>query len=335
MNKTSRRSILSGAAATLAASAARADLAIASSQISLFDSHIHFISGDLRAFPLVPNNQPPPSNIAGLPKPQSTEELLRRLHDDPPTYRNILSLWNRYNVTSGAGVQYTTAYGVDNEYLLKASDLYPDRIAPVISLRANDKNAPDMLRALVSRHQIAGVRLTGPTAGGEYEWLDSSAALEVWAVANDLGLAMVLMYLPPGDSEAALSRIAGVATRFPRTDVVLDHVGWPTIEGPADYGITPAHIALAEQQNTFFKFTTLNLDILKMARISTSGFVRHVVDVYGSNRVMWGSDYGNTKGEYRAMAVRAIAATVALTAPEARQVMHDTGRSVFHRGGRA
>jgi predicted TIM-barrel fold metal-dependent hydrolase len=78
----------------------------------------------------------------------------------------------------------------------------------------------------------------------------------------------------------------------------------------------------------------LNSLTLEKAQISSADFVRHAVDVYGADHVMWGSDTGNNKLEYSDLVHRALAATVKLTPAEQRQMLRDTGKAVFISGGR-
>ena len=60
-----------------------------------------------------------------------------------------------------------------------------------------------------------------------------------------------------------------------------------------------------------------------------AAFMREVVDIFGAERVMWGSDYGNTKVTYPQMVEQAIAACANLSEAERNAVLHDTGRRVF------
>ena len=60
---------------------------------------------------------------------------------------------------------------------------------------------------------------------------------------------------------------------------------------------------------------------------------RRAVDLFGADRVMWGSDIGTSSGTYKDMVQRMIAASDLLTPEEQRKVWHDTGRRVFAKGG--
>ena len=288
----------------------------------LFDTHAHFFSNDVARYPI---------DTAGAR--EGADELRKRVLTAPSTAEIILKSWDGLHVEGGAGVQYNSTYKTDNRYLMDVCDSHPDRIGAVVILDPQSTDTPALLRKFVTERGVTGIRMTGfPDSTGHYSYLESEAALNVWAEADKLGIAVVLMYLPGRrPSEAALTRIGELAARFPRLPVVLDHIGWPAAEGSPDFGLGAAHHALAASENVYFKLTTINLNVLDAAGIPSDQFLRHVVDLYGADRLMWGSDFGNTKGEFADMVRRANAATGLLTDEERRKVLHDTGKRLFAR----
>jgi L-fuconolactonase len=239
-------------------------------------------------------------------------------------------------VEAGVAVQYRSTYNLDNSYVVDTSSAYPERVRGVVILDPTDEATPGTLRKWVKEKGISGIRtIGGRNAAGDYPLLDSPAAHRTWAVANELGIAVVLMTTPVYKADAgALERIAALATRYPNVRFVLDHLGWPAAEGAPGFGFTPAHLALRSRTNVFFKFTTLNLQALEKGNVPATDFVRLAVDTYGAHRLMWGSDFGNTKREYADLVKTAVDATAKLTPPEQRQMLRDTARGVFAAGGR-
>jgi L-fuconolactonase len=289
--------------------------------IALYDTHSHFFSNDEARYPL---------NTAG--SPEGAENLRARILANPSTPENILRLWSENHVEGGVGVQYNSAYKTDNSYTLDSSDNYPDRISAVIILDARLTDTPIRLREFVEQRGVTGLRLTGyPDSAGNYPWMEAESAQATWAEANRLGIAIVLMYLPTQPSPEALRRIAALAQRYPNVHIVLDHIGWPLGNADANYGILPEHVALAHHRNVYFKLTSINLDQLDSAGIDTAQFVRRAVDTFGADHMMWGSDYGNTRGQFPEMVSRAVAATSLLSPTERRQLLHDTGARIFRR----
>lgn len=333
-----RRSFLTAAGSLTAVSALPARAATGL-PFKIYDTHAHFVSADVKRYPLtglIPNAPGgPPALTPSAPNFPTIENDLPevRLIERPTTAQRIFSWWDANGVDAGVGVQYRTAYGINNDYLLATADANARRVTPIVILDAVAEDTPARLREMAKEHGAAGIRITGPAAN--MNWLDSAEAKRTWAVANDLGLTVVVMYMPRFVSAPALNRLGALAAAYPKTNVVLDHIGWLTSEGGPNFGILPEHKALAAHGNAYFKFTTLNLNALDGNKVSPAAFVRHAVDALGSDRLVWGSDIGNSPGAYDTMVKRAVAATAQLTDAERRRMLSDNGRKVFIRGGRA
>ncbi|MFA5962547.1 MAG: amidohydrolase family protein [Sphingomonas sp.] len=285
----------------------------------LFDTHAHFFTDDTKRFPI---------DVTGAREGEA--EVRARIARDPATAERLLALWDQCSVTGGAAVQYNTIYKTDNSYTLSVADIHHNRVAAVLILRADFPETPEKLRALATRHNVCGLRLFGyPDADGSYPWLDSPAALATWEVASSLGLTMVVMYAPGKPSTAALRRIIALAKRFPDTVIALDHCGWPGVENGLAGTIGPEHLELVDVPNIVFKFTQINLNRFRETGIDAAQFIRLMVDTYGADRVMWGSDYGNTKDAYPEMVAQAIAATGLLSDAERARVLHRNGAKLF------
>jgi len=287
--------------------------------VKLFDTHAHFFTDDTARYPV---------DLTGAR--ESAEALAARIERDPSTAARILSLWDESGVTGGAAVQYNTVYKTDNSYTVDVADAHSDRVSAVLILRADAAGTPAKLRDLATHHNVRGLRLFGyPDAKGNYPWLDSAAALESWDVAAELGLSMVIMYAPGKPSYAALRRIIALAKRYPQTAIALDHCGWPGVEGGVAGTIGAEHLELVDIPNVHFKATQINFNRFAETGIDPAGFVRLLVDTYGADRVMWGSDYGNTQNTYADMVEQAIAATALLSDGEREKVLLANGSRLF------
>lgn len=289
----------------------------------VYDSHAHVFTNDDARYPMDTRNAR-----------EGEENLRRRIAEAPVTAERLLGWWADSGVTGGAAVQYNTIYKKDNRYLLDMSDACPGRLPAVVMLDAQDPETPGVLESMVLRHGIVGLRLFGyPDASGAYPWLDSTAALRTWQVADRHGLTMVVMYAPGVAAPAPLCRIAGLARRFPRLRIALDHFGWP---GGGDdrtqLGLVPALVAMREYRNVFYKLTTINFRMFDREGIDHATFVRRAVDLMGADHVMWGSDVGNTLETYADMVAQARAAAALLNPEERRLFLHDTACGLFQRG---
>jgi L-fuconolactonase len=292
-----------------------------------YDTHVHFVSSDLEHYPMRTDAAP-----------NEHERDMREYIRNNPTYaKRIFSLWDAQGVEGGVAVQYRTAYNTDNSYVIDTATQNPARVASVVILDATGAQTPAALRALVKENGVSGIRLTGAKdkTTGEFPWLDSAAAQDTWKVANELGIAVVLMPGPVYQVNLeAMERIGKLADKYPNTFIVLDHFTWPAPEGAPNYGLGPGHLALRSHKNIYYKFTTLNSLTLEKAHVSSAEFLRHAVAVYGADHVMWGSDTGNNKLQYEELMHRAMEAVTMLGPEQQRQVLRETGKSVFVRGGR-
>ena len=285
--------------------------------VSLYDTHAHFFTPDTARYP---------QDLRGAREGEA--QLRARIAASPNTPETVLPVWRANGVAGGVAVQYAEAYKRDNRFVLDSGDRVPEKIAVVVILDPLSPDSPAALRRLVRDHGVTGVRITGrPDADGNYAWLDAPSAQAMWQVADDLRLAVVIMTLPAELSSSALARIAAIAKSFPNARVVLDHVGWAKPGADLD----ALHTGLGDRRNVYFKLTTVNLESLERAGQDPVAYVRRVVDLFGADRVMWGSDFGRTALPFAAMVHRMEAAAANLTPSEKRQVMHDTGYRVFRR----
>lgn len=291
----------------------------------LFDAHAHLRSEDRTRYPRVAT----PPAAGGAPAPPNGGA-----QGETPEVDRVLHWMAENGVAGGAAVQHRATYGFDNSYILDSTDRHPDRLVPVTVLNAEDAATPELVRSLVKQHGLAGVRLTGMRAAdGTFPWLDSNQALKTWEVINELGLVMDLMTVPPGNSPLAIAELLRLAPRFPQARLVLDHVAWPDTQGAPDFGIDPPHRELAAHTNIYYKFSTINIDLLAAAQVPAADMLRHVVDIYGADHVLWGSDIGNSAGTYAEMVHKMVASAARLTSGEQQQVLRDTGKAVYVRGG--
>lgn len=285
----------------------------------LFDSHLHFFTSDIARYPIDPR---------GAREPEAV--MRARVMDHLGTPATVFPMWERPGVVAGAGVQYSGAYKTDNSYLLDLADRYPDKIRAEIIIDGRDPASDDRWLAMGRTRRVSALRLTGYVTGPDgLAWFDSAAAREVWTAAEQLSVPVGITFLPPKGLTAPLTTIKTLATGYPGCTVLLEHMG-----RLVDGDLSPAHLALSEHRNVHFKLTTNVIDELKAGGKSTAAFVRRIVDLYGADRLMWRSDFGNTLRPYPEMVADAIAATAKLATNERQRLLHDNGAAMFHRHSR-
>jgi predicted TIM-barrel fold metal-dependent hydrolase len=307
-------------AATLALGGRAAEAPVPQLAFALFDTHAHLISADLVRYPRV-------FDSSGRPAQPGTDV-------QSPEADQLLAWMDATNVGGAAAVHLGGIYGFNNYYVLDSTDRFRSRLLPVVGLDAADETTPELMRRYVRERGLAALRITGGSAAdGSLPWLSSPEARRSWAAADEHSLAMVIMNTPPGRMPAAIAEYIRLAREYPNVRLVLDQLAWPDANGAPDYGIDSAHQSLALLPNIHFKFSSINLQQLAKAAIPAATMLRHVVDVYGADRVMWGSDVGHSAGTYAALVREAIEATTLLSSDEQRKVLRDTGMRVFVRGG--
>jgi L-fuconolactonase len=317
-----RRKLLGNALALSAASAVPAVWGAERPTFKLYDTHAHFYTNDVNRYPL---------NASGARN--GAETMIAKAMANPMTPEAVFKLWDEAGVQLGCGVQYNSTYGTDNRYLLDVTAQHAGRIVPVVILSPVDANTPAMLTRMTKENGISGVRFTGsPNAAGEYVFL-SAAAEGAWEAANELGLAVVLM---PGSEKAplAMTLVAQFADRYPNVNIVLDHIGFPRAEISDTFGLSPQHLALAAHKNVYYKYTTLLIERLQAASLPADEFLQFVVSVYGADHLVWGSDVGNSEGDFLTFVHHALESAHTLPLAQQQQIFYDTATTVFIAGGR-
>jgi L-fuconolactonase len=310
-----------------------------SAPLKLFDGHLHLVADDQVRYPRVAPGTPPPGGGpggGGLPpgvggQPGGHSDNSPRAETDG---ERVVRWMDEQGVQAAAAVQKKGTYGFDNSYIIDSGDKYPARFRPVVVLDAEDTRTPAQVRQLVKSHGLAGVRLTGGMSlDKNFPWLSSPRAHDTWAALEESGLVADLMITAPGRPPEAITELSALAERYPNVRLVLDHAGYPVTRGAPDYGIDALQASLSKHRNIYYKVTVINLDLLREAEVSGTDFVRRVVDVYGPDRVLWGSDAGNSGGSYGGIIKRIVASTERLTQAERSQVLHGVGDRAFVRGG--
>jgi predicted TIM-barrel fold metal-dependent hydrolase len=296
----------------------------------LIDTHAHILSGDRSLYP--------PARLDAT----AADTLLK----DPFDIAKLSEGMEAAGVSHACLVQRALVYGHDNRYVLDAAASDRSRFAPVTVLRADDPASPMQLRALAAEHSLGGLRFS-PTnaAASDTGWLDAPAAIETWRTAADLGIPVAL-FCPVRQLGHVLPALRGIAEMFPGVPIILDHLGiahrtdltvakdradgFPDpFLGPPDYAIAPALKAMRAHRNVVFKLTSINLDRLGSDGIDTALFMRRLVDEFGADRLMWGSDSAQSQGPYTRLVSSCRTATQLLSRAERDDLSYKTAARLY------
>jgi len=265
----------------------------------IFDTHAHVLSADLDRYPH--------STLRGGVRPPVPRVIF--------PVGELVAAMDREGVERACLVQRATLYGYDNRYMLDAAARYPDRFRSVAVLDAQDPSAPAALAELVRDHHLSGLRIVAPgLTEHDTDWLESPQSRALWsaAEATSLPVAVILYRLNNAAGRAAMLRIA---TRFTGLPIILDHCGIPhastpetqyaasqgipySIAPPPGFGLVEALAEFAGLPHVYFKVTDINFDRLAEAGYDSAAFLRKLVDLFGPERVLWGSDVGQSPAPY-------------------------------------
>jgi predicted TIM-barrel fold metal-dependent hydrolase len=142
-----------------------------------------------------------------------------------------------------------------------------------------------------------------------------------------------------------------IAAMFPETPIVLDHLGVPhgpvqflakitegrqlPDPGPPDFAISHALGALREHRNVHYKLTGLNLEYLEAMKVDAPLFLRRFADEFGADRMLCGTDVGQTRGPYARIAGELRGALALLDEAEREAVLFGTASRIFGAAFRA
>lgn len=272
----------------------------------IVDTHTHVVSPDVERYPLQP---------AGLPgrwyveAPHDADELAA-LMDDAGVARAVL-------------VQGVGAYSYDNRYAADAASAAPERFWSACCVDPEAPDAAGTLRRWVEDHGMVGVRFFALSTTRAPSWLAAPEGDALWEAARDLGVHAIVTLLAHQLDELSL-----VLERHPDVSVSLDHCGFPPLEAEGEAALAPI-LALAGFETLRLKVTTHVLDAAR-ATGGASRVVERLVEAFGAERVMWGSDFCQTHDRpYAELVALAIEATSTLSRPDRAQVLATSAESVW------
>jgi len=299
----------------------------------LFDTHAHLISSDWDRYPtqaLSPD----------LPTPPRADYTV--------TVEALIAMMDAEGVAEACLVQRGHIYGYDNRYILDSAARFPGRLHPVVILDPQDPATPARYREMVAHHHVRGCRMAVSLPWIlDTGWLCSPPAMKLWESCAALGTPVTLI-LFMNQLPYLLPLVGMLARQFPALPILLDHGAMPygmtqyevmlaeesgeriVMPPPPHFGIDRTIALLEEVPNVHFKITEINMERLSKAGVRPAHLVRRMVDSFGPDRLMWGSDIGQSMlWSYAEKAAMARAAADFLTEEEARGFLHNNAARVY------
>lgn len=240
------------------------------------DIHPHVVSDDPAKYPLAP--------LFGKQSGWSK--------DRPVTIEQLVEAMDEAGVDKAAIVQASTCYGYDMSYVCDAAAAYPGRFTVVGSVDVLAADATEKVSFWISRG-LTGLRLFtgGSTAAFDPSWLDDRRSFAVWELAGELGLSICMQ-----TDAGGLAQVAGLAKRFPKVKILIDHFGRPDLSDGSPYKKASAHFGLVPFENVYFKLTPRTfIDDLK-GDATAETFFPKLVGEFGAHRLAWGSNFPASVG---------------------------------------
>ena len=239
----------------------------------IFDAHVHLFAEDRERFPVrtIPGAPPAPAGSAD----------------------RLVAEMDRAGVARALLVQ-TPWYGEDNRYFVESMRRFPGRFAAIgYFAEPFALEAPARLESQYHEEGFRGLRLhlADPWRDAADPRIDggvrAGAADPLFRMARKLGVTVHFLNRIPTHPT-----IQAVADRFPDLAIVVDHLGHPLVAEAPGFASSTTFFELARRPNVYVKVS----NHVKHSRApypwqDLADYQRRVVDRFGPDRLMWGSNW--------------------------------------------
>ena len=276
---------------------------------AIIDIHPHVISPDETHYPRAP--------LGGV--------LSDWARDRPVTPDQMIAAMDEAGVARAALVQASTCYGYDNTLVADAVAAYPDRFAGVFSVDVLSADAPEKIRHWMGRG-MSCLRLftTGSTMPQQAGWLDDPRTFPAWECVQELGVPVcVQMHME------ALPQLRTLLARFPQAKIILDHLASPPAKDGPPYAAAQPLFDLAQFGAVHLKVTIRNVRMIAEGGGAFAPYFRKVVDVFGADRIAWGSNFPTSDASLRKIVDESLAAMAFLSEDEQEHIFRRTAERLY------
>jgi L-fuconolactonase len=184
-----------------------------------------------------------------------------------------------------------------NEYTMRSIEAYPDRLwgVGVMDFYGDPGEVRAALRRVVGHDRMLGVRMHACLEYEEHptdldrtaDWILDDELAPVWAEAAELETSVFVF--PKAEQ---LPMVATLADRYPDVQFVVDHMAFPDRTTAPDEGPWTAFETVATHGNVAVKVSSLPRSSDRAWPYEDLwGYVRNLVEWFGPDRLMLGSDY--------------------------------------------
>ncbi len=277
--------------------------------MNYIDIHPHIISDDEGRYP--------PAPLFGKRSDWSQER--------PSTVESLITAMDAAGVAKAAVVHSSTTYGFDNSYVVDGCNQYADRLVAVGSVDMLDDNVCAVIRGWADK-RLAGLRIFtgGSTKDFDPAELEDPRSFKAWELLGDLGMSICIQTGPIG-----LPQVAMLAKKFPKVNIILDHLGRPEVADGAPYAKAQSLFDLAPLENIYLKLTPRIFGDVKKEKASAETFFPLVAKAFGAERMAWGSNFPTSPGTLSEILVTAQAGLACLNDEERSWVFGKTAQQLY------
>ncbi|MFI2743801.1 amidohydrolase family protein [Zhouia sp. PK063] len=198
---------------------------------------------------------------------------------------DLISTLNENNVAGVIAIQADQSLK-ETEWLLELAKTYPFIKGVIGWVNLLDKNVDDILKKYASNSVFKGVRhiLQAEKEGFmlQPEFLNGIAKLEKYALVYE-----ILVF--PNQLEEVISLVS----QFPNQQFILDHGAKPQVSKGLNDDWKDNLKALSAFDNVAVKLSGLvtEAETYNSRNINFAPFLKYIYDVFGEDRVMFGSDW--------------------------------------------
>jgi predicted TIM-barrel fold metal-dependent hydrolase len=238
------------------------------------DTHVHVVTADRSRYP-ASENSPAWPEVTGSGLVQELDAL---------------------GIDRAVLVQSFFTYGFDNSYAIDCAVADRSRFQVVCVIDQTAPDAPDTLTRLVREQGVRGVRFM--PKGMPEGVLEDPRTFPVWERAGELGIpvtvAAEIQHMPA---------MPAVVERFPEVTVCFEHMWGIQVDQPPFRQLEPV-VALARLANVHLKLAPNNSFAAREAGIPPRALYDHLIQHFGIERLMWGSNYPAHPARFGSYAAR-------------------------------
>lgn len=277
--------------------------------MNYIDIHPHIISDDEKRYP--------PAPLFGKRSDWSQER--------PSTVESLIAAMDAAGVAKAAVVHSSTTYGFDNSYVVDGCKQYQNRLVAVGSVDMLADDVPAVIKGWADKG-LAGLRIFtgGSTKDFDPSELDNPKSFKAWEVCADLGLPMCIQTGPIG-----LPQVRMLAEKFPKVNIILDHLGRPDVLDGAPYANAQSLFDMADLPNLYMKLTPRIFGDVKKDKASAETFFPRVVEAFGAQRMAWGSNFPTSPGSLAEILATARAGLACLSESDQAWIFGKTAQQLY------